>query len=119
MLSLWNGDAGLAGHIYMELQADGRFVLYQSLDVAGFACFRGTYTVATQNGRQVLSGVYDDGVPWKESYGFVCEGDRMTLTSLSDAIVSQYVRTTIPDYVKDGLTAAPGFGAVQKAEPFL
>lgn len=119
MLSLWNGDAGLAGRIYMELRADGRFVLYQSLDVMGFAVFRGTYTVATQNGRQVLNGVYEDGTPWKERYALLCEGDRMTLTSQSDAIVSQYVRTTIPDYVKDGLTAAPGFGAARKAEPFL
>lgn len=119
MLSLWNGDAGLAGRIYMELRADGRFELYQSLDVMGFAVFRGTYTVATQNGQQVLNGVYEDGTPWKERYAMLCEGDRMTLTSQSDAIVSQYTRTTIPDYVKDGLTAAPGLGAVRKTEPFL
>lgn len=121
MLSLWNGDATLTGHIYMDLQADGKFVLYQSLDVSGFAVFRGTYTVASQNGSTVLSGVYDDGTPWKERYTMTCTDDRMTLTSTSDAIVSQYVRTTIPDYVKDGLTAAPGQVPVRRPdiEPFL
>lgn len=105
MLSLWDGSDALAGRIYMNIADDGTFALYQNLDLSGFAVFRGTYSIADENGKSILSGVYDDGVPWQTNYYLSRNGDDLLLTSLSDGLVSQYVRTAIPDYVKDGVTA--------------
>lgn len=114
MLSLWNDSDAMAGRVYMELAVDGTFTLYQSIDVAGFSVFKGTYEVAVQDGRRILSGVYDDGVAWSTRYVLSCSGDELQLTSLSDEIVSKYVRTEIPPYVKDGATGAPMRAAVAK-----
>lgn len=107
MLTRWGDSDAMSGKVYMELGIDGTFALYQSLDVTGFALLRGTYQVALENGKNILKGTYSDGVSWASEYELAREGDDLFLTSLIDAVVSQYTLTEIPDYVKDGITGAP------------
>lgn len=120
MLTHWGGSDAMSGKVYLALEIDGTFALYQSLDVAGFSLFRGTYRVAVEGGKNVLTGTYSDGKPWAARYEIAREGDHLFLTSLADDIVSQYALTEIPDYVKDGVTGAPAQGGRQMTgERFL
>ena len=53
MLSRWNGGTELSGKVYLQLNADRTFSLYQSIDVPGYRKLTGTYTI--EGG--VLSGI--------------------------------------------------------------
>lgn len=106
MLSSWAGATSMSGKIYMELTDQNQFTLYQNIDTQGFRQFRGTYSLLGVEGTTVLLGSYDDGTPLQDDYKVEVEGDRLTLTAQLSGDVSVYERTTIPDWVKDGQTAA-------------
>lgn len=104
-LASWTGDQSLAGKVYIELKGDNTCDIYQNVNVTGFAKFSGTYVVAERGGGVTeLSGSYSDGKPWGDSYTFTATADKLTLTGVGTGYVSVYDRTTIPDYVKDGVT---------------
>lgn len=116
MLVRVGGNDAMSGTVYIALESDKTFTLYQSIDVAGFTILRGTYQVSSKEGKNVLSGVYDDGVAWASEYEVSREGDDLFLTALADGrMVSQYLRTEIPDHVKDGVTGAPALGVQRSA----
>lgn len=117
-LTVWKGSTDLAGKLYLQLDSDGTFALYQSIQYPGFKTFKGTYTVTTKNNAQVLSGKYADGTPFKHSYEMESKGTlRMVLRSVEEQIESEYERVEIPDYAKDDdpLTGR----AASDEEPFL
>lgn len=117
-MTVWNGSSELAGKVYLQLDSDGTFALYQSILYPGFRSFGGTYTVATQNGVQVLSGKYSDGTPLKHSYEMESKGTlNMVLRSIEEGVESEYERAVIPLYAKDDdpLTGR----AAMDEEPFL
>ena len=106
-LTSWNGDTAIAGSVYLQLEADGTFVLYQNVGnpatMAGYRKFTGTYTLAEDPDRgQVLSGVYSGSVPYQTSYAVeLWTEQELQLRSLSDETVSIYARVEIPAYVKE------------------
>lgn len=117
-LTVWKGSTDLAGKVYLQLDSDGTFTLYQSILYPGFKTFKGTYTVTTKNNAQVLSGKYADGTPLKRSYEMQRKDDlRMVMRSVEEQIESEYERVEIPDYAKDDdpLTGR----AASDEEPFL
>lgn len=114
MLSRWNGGTELSGKVYLQLNADRTFSLYQSIDVPGYRKLTGTYT---EEG-QVLSGTYSSGMPWESSY--VIEKRTKTelqLRSETD-VVSIYTAVEVPAYVKDGVVAS-GVRSSGAEKPFL
>lgn len=117
-LTVWKGSTDLAGKVYLQLDSDGTFALYQSIKYPGFKTFKGTYTVTTKNNVQVLSGKYEDGTPLKRSYEMESKGTiAMVLRSVEEQIESEYERVEIPAYAKDDdpLTGR----AASDEEPFL
>ncbi len=106
MLSSWAGATSMSGKIYLELTEEKQFTLYQNIDTQGFRQFRGTYSLLGVDGATVLLGSYDDGTQLQDDYKVEVDGDRLTLTAQGSGDVSVYERTTIPDWVKDGQTAA-------------
>lgn len=104
VLSSWTGDASLAGKVYMELTDKKAFNLYQNINALGFAKLTGTYSVTSVAQGQVISGTYTDGKSWGDSYTVTATDKKLTLTGRTTGYVSVYDRTTIPDYVKDGVS---------------
>ena len=104
MLESWKGDKAMAGKVYLELTDAKTFTIYQNINTVGFAKFAGTYAVTVQEGQPVLTGTYADGKSWGESYTFAATDRTLTLTGRTFGYVSVYDSTTIPDYVKDGVT---------------
>lgn len=116
MLTSWTGDQSLAGKVYIELKGDNTCDIYQNVNTTGYAKFPGTYAVTERGGVTELSGSYSDGKPWGDSYTFTATADKLTLTGVGTGYVSVYDRTTIPDYVKDGVTVQATRSALT---PFL
>ncbi len=113
MLTSWNNSTDLAGKVFLQLNADGSFALYQSINTPGFETFTGTYRIADD----VLSGEYSDGTAWESSYAVQTHSEEaLILKSKTDATVSVYKKGVIPDYVKQ---ANPGDVRSAVAEPFL
>lgn len=104
VLESWKGDKAMAGKVYLELTDAKTFTIYQNINTVGFAKFAGTYAVTVQEGQPVLTGTYADGKSWGESYTFAATDRTLTLTGRTFGYVSVYDSTTIPDYVKDGVT---------------
>lgn len=101
MLTKWKDSADLAGKVYLQLNSDQSFSLYQNILTPGFRKYTGTYTVTEEDYRQVLSGTYFNGDAWKYSYVIESRDDKMmVMTSLGEQIVSEYVRVVVPEYVK-------------------
>lgn len=119
VLSTWKGGTELAGKVYLQLDKDGSFALYQCITTPGYTAFTGTYTISG-DAEQVLSGTYDPAnKPWQSSY--VVEkmtAEELRIRSSSDGTVSVYVGVVIPDYVKDGVTAKNARSSVVEI-PFL
>lgn len=82
--------------IYMSLNDDDSFVLYQRSPEYEPTVFRGTYTFDTVD--NVFSGTYSDGVHWATSYRVESVSDEtMTWVNTANADeVSVYVRSEIP-----------------------
>lgn len=54
--------------IYMQLNSDKTFLLYQRTNSATFVRFDGTYSLDESN--SIISGTYSDGVSWANSYQY-------------------------------------------------
>ena len=92
----WNGDAADAFSVYLDLQGDGTFHLYQQVEYSYFEHYTGRFSA--DGG--VLEGRYTDGTAW--SYGFAVTdgGYTLTLTDSKSQEVSVYTRTTVPEEVR-------------------
>ena len=91
----WRGaelvaDAG----IYINFISDGTFELYQKLNSDCFELRKGQWSL---NG-DILSGIYDDQVPWSTTYKVSVAGNRLTMIAQDGTDETNvYARTTIPD----------------------
>ena len=83
-------------NVYVSFTADSSFELYQQLGTGWYRYYSGTWEL--KDG--VLSGNYSNGKAWGSSYSVSFDGDNMILTTPSGNETDTYIRTTIPDVVK-------------------
>lgn len=108
-LTAWSDDADgaiAAGKIqvYLQLDQNGTFTLYQNFKELGFTQLTGTYRY--DDATKTLSGTYTDGsvsVAWGHSYTISdLSSSSMKLTASGKGDVATYTKTTIPsDLVRD------------------
>ncbi|MBQ5648482.1 MAG: lipocalin family protein [Alistipes sp.] len=104
VLTEWNSSTELPMGVYLSLNEDNTFVLYQHLSDVLWEKYEGTYTLSGNT----LSGVYSDGVEWADYTIKYNNGDtkQIKLTRKDDAEdVSIYTATDIPAEVIDSATA--------------
>lgn len=109
-ISEWDG-APAAFEVFIDFSEDGTFEMYQRFETA-YECYTGTYSLDGNT----LTGAYDDGNAWKNSYRAEVSKDAATLRLHSDderSITSVYKQQTIPEYVKADATRS------FEGEPFL
>lgn len=67
----WDGSTAISGYVYLRLEEDQTFVLYQQVgDLAtyGYRRYTGTYALSeVTDAGLLLSGIYSDGKAWKDS----------------------------------------------------
>lgn len=104
VLTEWNGTTDLSLGVYLSLNENNTFVLYQHLSDVLWEKYEGTYTLSGNT----LSGVYSDGVKWADYTIKYNNGDtkQIKLTRQNDTEdVSIYTATDIPTEVVDNATA--------------
>lgn len=89
----------LASEIYLNLMEGGAFELFQKVGGGHFTAFGGTFGLDSG----VLYGEYSDGSHWGGNYSVSVSGEKMELVNSDkeDAPVYIYVRTSIPQSVRD------------------
>ena len=91
MLPMDNAD------IYLQLNKDKTFELYQKIGEGAHRLYRGTWNVE----ENILTGVYNDGESWAAAYAAAMSDKFLTLTSQNDAAEeSVFVKEEIPAEVK-------------------
>ena len=103
-LTDWHGTTDLSLGVYLSLNEDNTFVLYQHFSDVLWEKYEGTYTLSGNT----LSGVYSDGVKWADYTIKYNNGEKkqIKLTRKGDAEdVSIYTATDIPAEVVDNATA--------------
>ncbi len=98
-LTQWNGAAPTEFDAYVVFNEDRTFAIYQQIEQIGYQSFSGRWAY---DGK-LLTGIYDDAIPWGSDYEVVLDetGDVLTLTSqTSIGEVSVYRRTTVPEEIK-------------------
>lgn len=128
MLASWNGTTELAGKVFLQLNEDNTFTLYQRISTPDFKQFTGTYSItpgedlSPVSDYDRLSGTYSGGTSWAYNYWIRAKSNKsMTLVPQSGSeAISVYERVEIPDYVKNP-GPKPSAHAVAGAEemPFL
>ena len=102
VLTEWNNSKDLPFGIYLQLNEDNTFDLYQHTSNVLWVHYEGTYSL---NGT-TISGVYSDGESWANDYTIkynkIAEPKQISLTSSNN--VGIYTETTIPDAVIDQAT---------------
>lgn len=96
----WNGQMPSEFDVYVEFAVDGRCTIYQQVETSFFEKRTGTYAIEGAR----LTGVYSSGAPWRSAYDFTLSADGNTLTMTSNAsaaVESVYVRTTIPEEIRN------------------
>ena len=84
--------------VYVAFYADAKFDEYQRLGEGCYRHYAGTWSMT----KDVLSGVYADGVEWGSSYKVSFDGDTMMLTANNDSAETMtYTKESIPTDVKD------------------
>ena len=83
--------------VYVSFKEEGKFELYQQTGQGWYSYYAGTWTLTDGT----LSGSYDGGKPWGSSYTVTLSDNTMTLTTASGGETDTYVRTPIPDQVKN------------------
>lgn len=116
-LSSWDGESQTDFDVYMELNEDTSFNLYQKVETSTYKRYSGTFSA--DNG--VLSGTYSDGIQWGSSYSYEVSADGETLTMTSDSgngIVSVYTRI---DLIPEDVINSPQskYGEIPDVERFL
>ena len=84
--------------IYLCINADSSFELYQKSGSQEFRYDLHTGTCYTQNG--VLTGVYSDGVPWGGKYVYTKITNGIILKTTNDIEVQRYISCQIPVEIK-------------------
>ena len=106
VLTEWNSSRDLPFGIYLRLNEDNTFDLYQHTSDVLWVHYTGTYSL---NG-STLSGVYTDGAKWHNytiKYNSENEPKQIKLTRNDDSgDVSIYTETTIPAEVIDQASEA-------------
>ena len=88
----------VSGDIYIDLNDDKTFELYQQIGEGAYRLYRGTWNLEGD----LLTGRYNDGEDWACAYTVVIADKTMTLTSSNDAAEeSTYVKAGIPASVKE------------------
>ena len=104
----WRGaelvaDAG----IYINFISDGTFELYQKLDGNQFELKKGKWSLDGD----ILSGIYDDHVPWSTTYKVSVVGNKLTMIAQDGTDETNvYAKTTIPEAVKESCTTVAKSG---------
>jgi hypothetical protein len=107
-LTSWNGNTeNLPFGIYLRLNADNTFDLYQHTYTVLWIHYSGTFTL---NGN-TLKGVYADGESWGGDYTIAYSASepqriRLTRTTANGEDVCIYTATEIPSDVEDLATEA-------------
>lgn len=86
--------------IYLNLMPDGRFELYQKFEAGIHHLYRGSWTLEDST----LSGIYNDGEAWNNSYIVTVSDDKNALNlkyTGDESADFLYSRTTIPESVKE------------------
>ena len=84
--------------IYLCINADSTFELYQKSGSQEFRYDLHTGTCYTQNG--VLTGVYSDGMPWGGKYVYTKTTNGIILKTTNDIEVQRYISCQIPVEIK-------------------
>lgn len=114
-LTAWSGGSPLDKEVYLQLNTDRTFVLYQDLVSHGFQRFDGTFAFDSQSA--VIRGTYSDGTSWGGEYIIgSLTGDSMQWQMVGTTDVSTYTRTTIPDLT---IEPASRSGDAPGCVPFL
>ena len=98
-LTSLNGKEDAKPQIYLSLNSDGTFEMYQKAFSLEWKRYEGTYSISADN---LLCGVYSDGEEWSANYkvDFAYEPNRIRLTKeLDNKEISIYTETTIPNAV--------------------
>ena len=103
-LTEWNDSKNLPFGVYLRLNEDNTFDLYQHTYNVVWIHYTGTFSL---NG-STLSGVYSDGESWTTDYTIkynkIADPKQISLTSTDN--VGIYTATTIPDAVIDQASEA-------------
>ena len=100
VLTSWSDKSESAMRVYLVLNEDSSFDLYQRLYSVIWLRFEGNYTLSGNT----ISGVYADGVAWSKSYtvSYAEEPTRIRLVSTTDvADKAIYTECDVPEYVLD------------------
>lgn len=103
-LTSWNGGTAIDGYVYLQFAEDGTFTLYQQIGEstkAGYEKLTGTYVIENDpESNRIISGRYSDDTPWTDTYIIESWTDaEIRWRAVSDADVSIYTWSEIPDYV--------------------
>ena len=82
--------------IYMQLNEDGSFLLYQRSNSATYVEYSGTYTLDEANA--IISGVYSDGSSWANSYNYSINSNNelVFVNTNNSAEITIYEPATMP-----------------------
>ena len=95
-LTEWSVDSEFGAEVYLRIDENLTFVLYQNIVSHGFQRLTGTF--AFDAASATVSGSYDDGTPWSNSYAIsALTATTMKWTATGTDDVSTYTRATIPD----------------------
>ena len=104
-LASWANNSNSGAQVYLALNEDSTFDLYQRVYQVVWLHYTGTYTLAGNT----LSGVYTDGEAWSKQYtvSYAEEPTRIRLVSTTDsADKSVYTEVVIPTDIIDAAQPA-------------
>lgn len=88
----------VSGDIYLDLNEDKTFEMYQKLGEGAYRLYRGTWNLEAN----LLTGRYNDGEDWAAAYTVAMSDKFLTLISQNDAAEeTEYVKCEIPAEVKE------------------
>ncbi len=112
-LTEWSVDKEFPAEVYLRLNEDLTFVLYQNIVSHGFQQLPGTFSFDAATA--TVSGRYDDGNSWSSSYTIVYLTEQtMKWQAAGTNDISTYTRTPVPESAARSSRAESG-----DAVPFL
>lgn len=120
-LTSWSGNKEAKPLIYLILNEDSSFDMYQKVHASNWVHYDGTYTVSEDN---VLTGEYSDGEKWHGEYTicYAANPARIRLTNVKEATeVLIYTESVVPASVLEEAQAPQQSEAVRSiaVERFL
>lgn len=93
-------ENGVAMDIWLSLNLDDTFEMYQMVGEGAYWKSTGKYTADIETG--IISGRYSDKTPWAHDYEFSVNGSVLTLTAVdTPSYTTTYKRETVPAEVKE------------------